>query len=96
MAMVATTEAATTARWVACPSQTDSRPNRKAAFVGPPPTDIPIYVLTETMTVEEWIESCRRGMDDPAWAETHGGSLSVFRGMESAKRIHVADRPVRC
>jgi hypothetical protein len=67
-----------------------------ASFVRPPPTDVPIFVFTEQMTTDEWLASVRRGQEDPTWSETHGGSCCAFRRMHSAKKIHVADRPVKC
>ena len=68
----------------------------KASFVGPPPTDVQIFVFTDEMTVEEWLASVRKHQEDPTWHETHGGSFYAFAGMGSAKRIRVADRPVKC
>jgi hypothetical protein len=68
----------------------------KASFVGPPPTDVPIYVFSEQMTLEQWLASHRKYEEDPTWSKTHGGSFYAFSGMGSAKRIRVADRPVRC
>ena len=68
-----------------------------AAFVGPPPSDIPIYVFTECMTVEEWLASVRKHQEDPTWHKTHGGKpIVMFPGLHTAKRIRIADRPVKC
>ncbi len=69
----------------------------KASFVGPPPTDVPIYVFSEQMTLEQWLASHRKYEEDPTWSKTHGGApIIAFPGLHSAKRIRVADRPVKC
>ena len=68
----------------------------KASFVGPPPTDVQIFVFFAEMTTEEWLASAKKGQEDPTWYETHGGSFYAFKGMGSAKRIRIADRPVKC
>jgi hypothetical protein len=64
------------------------------AFVGPPPTDIPIAVFTEPMSTEGWLESWRRSEADPEWAKDRGGTFFAFVGMLEAKRVRVADRPI--
>jgi hypothetical protein len=67
----------------------------RRSFIGPPPTDVPIYVFTEQMTSEQWLERYgpnRKG--DDYWKD-RGGCFCVFVGMQQAKHIRVADRPVR-
>jgi hypothetical protein len=62
----------------------------RRSFIGPPPTDIPIYVFTEEMTTEQWLERFgpnRKG--DDYWKD-RGGSFCIFAGMHEAKRIRVA------
>jgi hypothetical protein len=37
----------------------------KASFVGPPPTDVPIYVFFAEMTTDEWLASARKHEEGP-------------------------------
>jgi hypothetical protein len=61
--------------------------------IPPPPEPVLACVLT-TLSV---LKVCLRqeGSGDPEWHKTHGGSFYAFRGMSSAKKTRVADRPVK-
>jgi hypothetical protein len=65
-----------------------------AALPGPPP-GMPVYIHTERMSVEEWLQCVKRGLENPEWDRARHPRDGFFPGMFTAIRISVVDRPWR-